>query len=49
MPTLSQKRKAAVLEAHKPDGAGLRSTSKGMEKPPDPKMRASFQDTTGVV
>lgn len=29
-------------------GAGLRPISKGMEEPPDPKVRASVQDTTVV-
>jgi hypothetical protein len=30
-------------------GAGLRATLKGVEEPPDPKVRASQQGTTVVV
>ncbi len=30
-------------------GAGLRTNAKELEEPPDPNVRASFQDTTGVV
>ncbi len=29
-------------------GAGLRAISKGVEEPPDPKVRASLQGTTVV-
>ena len=30
-------------------GAGLRPTTKGVEKPPDPKVRAPVLDPTGSV
>jgi len=40
---------SSVGSASTTTGAGLRAKPKGLDEPPDPTVRASFQNTTVVV